>query len=121
MKATHLVMAPLLLAMSGCGEGKPAQARLDIKNLDKAVSAFRNTTGDLPAELASLTEPQPNGSGAFLTASALIDPWGRPYHYDRNNRHPETDQPLIWSEGPTAGQAGSKIQNWSVKGDVGGH
>jgi Type II secretion system (T2SS), protein G len=120
MKATYLVIALLLLAMCGCGEGSAAQARLDIKNLDRAVSAYKNTTGDWPAELATLTEPQPNGDRGFLTASALVDPWGRPYHYDRNNRHPDTDQPLIWSDGPTAGQAASKIDNWSVKGEVGG-
>jgi Type II secretion system (T2SS), protein G len=121
MKAMHLVIVPLLLALCGCGEGQAARARLDIKNLDKAVSAFRETTGDLPAELTTLTETQPNGTGALLTASALVDPWGRPYHYDRNKRHPDTDQPLIWSEGPAEGKDGGKIENWSMKGGGGGH
>jgi Type II secretion system (T2SS), protein G len=116
MKATHLVIVTLLVSLCGCSEGHAARARLELKNLDKAVTAYRNTNGDWPADLATLTEPQPNGNAAFLSTKALFDPWGRPYHYERNNRNPNTDQPLIWSDGPNPGQEDSKIENWSVKG-----
>jgi len=117
MKARHLLIVVLLVMACGCGESNPylARARLGIQNLDKAVSAYKATNADWPQELQSLTEKQSDGGEPYLTANSLVDPWGRPFQYDRNNCHPDTQQPLIWSEGPNPGVAGSKIANWSLK------
>jgi hypothetical protein len=49
-----------------------------------------------------------------VTGTALVDPWGRKFQYDSTKLHPNTDRPLIWSEGPNPGQPGSKISNWEV-------
>jgi general secretion pathway protein G len=111
-----LVLAGVLLALScGCGESSPymTQARMGLQTLDKAVEAYKSRTGTWPDSLESLSQQQPDGSQAYIKASDLVDPWGRPYQYDAGTRHPETEHPLLWSEGPKPGEPGSKIANWA--------
>ncbi len=116
MKSAFFVLGLFMLATCGCGDTNPqvTRARLAMKNLEKAVMAYKSTYG-YPDKLETLTDDKANAAGALLPASALIDPWGRPFQYDPSQLHPETELPLIWSEGPNPGQPGSKIESWSVK------
>ena len=116
MKSAPIVIGLFLLATSGCGDTNPqvTRARLAIKNLEKAVMTYKNSY-DFPEKLEILTDDKANAAGALLSASALIDPWGRPFHYDPNQLHPDTGMPLIWSDGASPGQPGSKIESWAVK------
>jgi Type II secretion system (T2SS), protein G len=115
MKANRVCVVALLLIVCGCGESKAARTRLELKNFDKTIQAYQAKNRIWPDGLEDLATPQPDGSEGYLAKSALVDPWGRSYQYDRNNRHPDNDQPLIWSEGPNPGESGSKIANWSPK------
>ena len=111
-----IVLGLFLLAICGCGTSGPqaTRARLALKNLEKAVVTFKNSHG-LPDNLEVLTDDKENAAGALLPASALVDPWGHPFHYDPGQLHPETGMPLIWSDGPNPGEPGSKMESWSVK------
>ena len=111
-----MAVGVLVALSSGCGESSPymTRARMGLQTLDKAAETYKTRTGTWPDSLASLTEQQPDGSQAYLKASDLVDPWGRPYQYDPGNRHSETEHPLLWSEGPKPGEPGSKIANWTT-------
>ena len=115
MKANYVFVAAVLVIVCGCGDSKAARSRLELKNLDKTAQAYQAKNRAWPDSLEDLASRQQDGSEGYLAKSALVDPWGRPYQYDRNNRHPDNDQPLIWSEGPNPGESGSKITNWSPK------
>jgi general secretion pathway protein G len=116
MKSICVAAGVLLAFSSGCGESSPymTQARMGLQTLDKAVEAYKSRTGTWPDSLQSLTEQQPDGSQAYVKSGDLVDPWGRPYQYDPGNRHPETEHPQLWSEGPKPGEPGSKIANWTT-------
>jgi len=115
MKAAYALAVALFLVACGCGDSNPyvTRARLRLENLDNAMKAYQADNGDWPADLKELTQQIPAGGEPYLSADSLVDPWGRPYQYDRNNVHLETQLPLIWSEGPNPGSPGSKIANWS--------
>jgi hypothetical protein len=117
MKPAHFLTGLMLLLACACGESSPkvTQARVAVKELEKAVAQYRSTHGAFPEKLSTLTEQDAGASGPLLPVSGLTDPWGRPFHYDPGQLHPETDQPLIWSDGASPGEASSKIQNWVVK------
>jgi hypothetical protein len=110
-----MLLATLLLIPCGCSETKAAQAKVDLNNIGKAVLAYKTSTGQWPENLESLTEKEPDGGNIYLSTNTLVDPWGRRYQYDAKEHHPDTGQPLIWSEGPNPGSAASKIANWTVK------
>jgi hypothetical protein len=99
-------------------ESKLARAKLDVKTLEVAIQAWHVKFAEWPASLEKLTEPSKD-TPAFLLKSALTDPWGRPYRYDPKQRHPKTDVPLIWSDGPIPRDAGGRIANWSPQDKAG--
>lgn len=97
----------------GGGATRTGFARVDVKTLGTAAMAFELRYGQLPATLDVLTKRQSDGSGAFLAGEkSLIDPWGRPFHYDPGQRHPRSRCPLIWSDGPDPANPNGKITNW---------
>jgi Type II secretion system (T2SS), protein G len=114
MRTLGLAAGFLSLALCGCSEAKTTQARMGLETVEKAVKLYHQTKSHWPKSLDELLDVPENESGGVLAASALIDPWGRPFKYDDVIRHPDTDVPLIWSDGPNPGQSGSKIANWSV-------
>jgi hypothetical protein len=106
----------LVKEKSAADEGdRIARAKLDVNGLQTAVTAYDVRHTVYPGTLKELAERQPDGGAALIEEAALKDPWGRQYQFDPNQRHPKTDRPLIWSEGPNPGQAGSKITNWDDK------
>jgi hypothetical protein len=102
----------LYYGMVGGGATKEDRAKLDCKALGTAISTYVVKNGKFPESLQALAQRQPSGDDALIEEKSLIDPWGRPYHYDPDQRHETTDRPLIWSDGPNADDPHSKISNW---------
>jgi hypothetical protein len=91
------------------------RARIEVKTLTTAVETYYIKDGVYPTSLQILTQKQPDGGAAFLSAKALIDPWGRPYVYEPGTLHPTKGTPLIYSHGPRPGDKAGRIANWSVE------
>lgn len=116
-----LVVAAILVVLAGAGgviymryydEAKESRAKLDINTLDQTVQAYKvQSGGDYPLELGVLVQPTPDGKPAALEERALLDPWGQPYQYDPQNRHPLTGKPRIYSLGPRS-DGSAPIANW---------
>jgi hypothetical protein len=94
-------------------QNKLQRAKLDVKSLQTALTAYLTINGAYPESLADLSRRQPKGGAALLKAEGLTDPWNRPYQYDPNQRNRKTDVPRVWSQGPEPGQPGSEIANWT--------
>jgi general secretion pathway protein G len=91
------------------------QARVDatrakLKTVETAVSDYHNRNHEYPANLQVLTVPS-GGLPAYLDVEQTRDEWGRDIHIDPNQTSP-TGRPLIWSDGPTPGDATNQIRNW---------
>jgi general secretion pathway protein G len=89
---------------------KEDRAKMDCKSLQTVVTSYYVKHTVYPQSLRELTERQQDGTPAMLEEKGLIDPWGNEYLYDPNQRHPKTDRPLIYTNGPP-GQ-NKKISNW---------
>ncbi len=120
-----LVVMAILVVLAGTGgvfymkyleDAKKDAAQIGVANLDQAVNAYKTNQrisgGDYPASVEELTRPSADGSPAALEVKALIDPWGRPYVYERENRNPLTGKPHIYSNGPNPGNPAGRISNW---------
>jgi uncharacterized protein (TIGR03000 family) len=90
-------------------QGKIDRAKVDVKILEKAVQAYKVLHNNYPEALEALTQAD-GKNPALIEDKALLDPWGKAYVYEPNKRHPKTDIPHIYSNGPP----GSKmpIANW---------
>src|SRR6516225_3755459 len=105
-----LVVVAILVVLAGIGivvfryleESKDNIAKLGMKNLEKAIGAYKLSHGDYPENLQILTMPQ-DGKPAYLDEGALLDPWSRPYVYEHGTRNPRTGTPLIYSQGGNPG------------------
>jgi hypothetical protein len=107
------VAAACALAAGCLGDaGRKEQAKNDLQAIDRALVAYKGKHGSWPDRLDQLAEP-PDGGAGFLAQASLTDPWGRPYEYDRWDTHSTSGQPAVWSQGPTPGDAASKIANWA--------
>jgi len=112
-----LVVVAILVILAGIGiavfrymdTGKEGAAKLQIKNIETAVTSYQVKNSHWPDSLIVLTQPS-DGTAAYLEVKELTDPWGRPYEY-----HPEqlsaTGKPLIMSHGSNPGQS-KPIRNW---------
>jgi general secretion pathway protein G len=89
---------------------KEDRAKMDCKSLQTVVTSYYVKHSVYPQSLRELTERGQDGSPALLDEKGLIDPWGNEYIYDQGQRHPKTDRPLIYTNGPP-GQ-NKKISNW---------
>lgn len=116
-----LVVMAILIVLTGTGavvyiryleNAKIDRARIDLKSLTDAVSIYKVQQGDYPPSLEALTQRTADGGTAYLEGEILFDPWGRRYVYERENRHPTTGKPHIYSEGPNPGDPNSRISNW---------
>jgi general secretion pathway protein G len=117
-----MVVVALLVVLAGTGgviywnylEGaKEDVARTQVQSLTQAAEAYRIRYGDWPANLTMLTQPGTDGK-VYLEASALMDPWQRPYNYQvPGAHHPGTQKPDIWSTGK---DGNAQIGNWTGMG-----
>ena len=94
-------------------DAKKDLARAGVKVLSDAVDAYSIKNG-YPDNLQALTQPDPGGK-PFLQSSALKDPWGNDYQYQKMGQHnAQYEKPDIWSLGPKPGDPGGIIGNWST-------
>jgi hypothetical protein len=94
------------------GYSHVGKAKNDVMHLELAVSAYKTKHSVWPDRLQILAERQPDGGGPFIEESLLLDPWGRPYHFDPRQLHPEAQVPLIWSDGQDPTNPDGRITNW---------
>jgi hypothetical protein len=67
-------LGPVLQRSWGVVQDGVTRARLE--RVERAVEAWRATHGSPPAALADLV------GGGLVDARQLVDPWGRPFHYE---------------------------------------
>lgn len=84
------------------------KAKMDLSKINLAVETYyTDHNNNYPDNLQVLTVPEGNAP-AYLDEKLLIDPWGRPYRHDFQQRD-KTGRVLIWSEG-----SGKDIRNWDL-------
>lgn len=93
-------------------EDKKKAAAAGVKALGKAIEAFRQAHLQWPDTLEVLLVPVEGKPAILPKQEALIDPWGRQYVYDPEQRSPKDDVPLIYSEGPDPKGRKGRIRNW---------
>jgi hypothetical protein len=105
-----------LVLVTGCSgannEPRVRATQAQLQALTTALRAYRVARGDYPDDLQALADTA-EAMPAYVDRSALLDPWGRPYHYEPHIRHPTDGTPLVYSDGPTPGDAGKRIRNWA--------
>lgn len=84
--------------------GSKLVAKERINRIDKAIQAYKQKNGKLPATLDELTSTNP----AYLIERDLLDPWGRIYQFDPSGPRNRGNIPDVWTETPD----GETIGNW---------
>src|SRR5437588_4828137 len=90
------------------------RAKIDVKNLEKAVQVFKIKNGVYPESLQVLGQVQADGGLPYVEKALLLDPWERPYQYEPNVVSPNTGVPLIFSQGPDPKDKKGYIRNWGT-------
>jgi hypothetical protein len=116
MKRSSCVVAAVLFSMIwpftfAGADNNVSRARMDIKNIEKALEVYKAKHGSFPPDLLTLTQPDEN-EAALLKAEAVVDPWKRPYQYERGRLDPNTGIPQIWTDGFDPANPSRKIANW---------
>jgi hypothetical protein len=91
---------------------KEKRAKADVQTIEKFVLLYKQRLSAWPPTLEVLTKWELDTPLLLLPPEMLVDPWGRPYHYDSAMVDPVRNVPLIWSEGPKPEDPTSKIANW---------
>ncbi len=103
-----LVVVAIIVTLAALGgyyfleraeEAKKDVAKMQTKELQKAVETFKLDNDDFPASLEVLLQRNAEGRGPWLQrADALIDPWGHPYQYNPAGPLNGGIVPDIWAE-----------------------
>lgn len=87
------------------GKAKTQSVQLQIENISTALELYYMENGTYPSASAGLkalveaTPEAPRWNGPYLKkAKNLLDPWGRPYHYNYPGANGEYE---VYSLGPT--------------------
>jgi hypothetical protein len=86
-------------------------ARQQVKLLTQAAAIYELNSGRRPKKLSDLAKVQPGGGKAIIKASALKDPWGKPFQYDPKGPKNGGDKVDVWTVTP----GGKTIGNWQAK------
>jgi general secretion pathway protein G len=113
-----LVVVAILVVLAGIGIGvfyyldtaKERVAQAQINSIETAVEGYKMLNGGYPDNLNELLIAE-QGKPAPLSQQQITDPWNHPYVIDISTRHPQTNRPLIYSQGANPGSS-KKIQNW---------
>ena len=115
-----LVVLAILVVLVGVGgyyllprvdESKEKAAGAQAKGtLTPACQTYKLNNGEYPPTLEVLGQTQPNGYAPLVSADALMDPWGQPYHYDASGPRNGGMQPDIWAE-----HGGKQLGNWPTQ------
>ena len=112
------IIAPQVLRY--LGSSRSQSAKIQIQNIDTALQLFRldvgrfPTTGEGLAALVTAPQAVANWNGPYLQkASALNDPWQRPYGYANPGKHGEADVFSLGSDGAEGGDGDARdVGNW---------
>jgi hypothetical protein len=98
------------VVLSGQAEQtKQAAAKAQAKVIEAAVVQYHLIHDEEPGTLDVLAQPDAdNGSQPYLSASQLIDPWGKAFCFDPNGPHHQGDKPDIYA----VSRDGTKVGNW---------
>ncbi len=88
------------------------QAKRGVVTLQRAVNNYALNEKRWPATLQEVCEPSPVRQFKYALTRDLLDPWGRPFEYEPDTRHPNTNMPLIYSHGPPG--MNKPIRNWEI-------
>jgi general secretion pathway protein G len=102
------------------GRAKTDTARIQIENIASVLDLYRLDIGRYPTQeqgLEALVERPPgvdSWNGPYIQrADALIDPWGRPYHYRIPGRHGPYDLFSLGANGVEGGTGEDRdVTNW---------
>lgn len=102
------------------GSSRSETARVQGKNIAASLQLFRLDAGRYPSAEEGLSalvkQPQsvPNWNGPYLPdASAIVDPWGKPYRFLAPGKHGEVDVYSLGSDGVEGGSGEAKdVGNW---------
>lgn len=115
MKGTSCLIwglaAGMTLIPTPVGDGQVAfladQARTEIHGLSDIIWLFAARKGEYPESLEAVTQD------GFLKNHARtevpLDPWGRPYRYERNSE--AEGGGVVWSQGPDEGDDTDDIRS----------
>jgi general secretion pathway protein G len=102
------IVAPQVLRY--LGSSRTQTARVQIQNVVGALELYRLDVGHYPTDAdglkALMVAPQtaPGWNGPYLQReTALIDPWGNPYHYVVPGKHGEVDVYSLGSDNVAGG------------------
>jgi hypothetical protein len=87
-------------------------AEMRLRLLEESLAGYKGLQGDYPPDLDALTRPDDKSGRPWLASSDLLDPWGRPYGYEPNRRHPSSGRPYLYSRGEDPSDPGAVISNW---------
>jgi len=116
-----LVVVAILVILAGgafvitlkyLDDAKIDRAKMDVKELEKTVMAYKLRHGDFPQSLEVLAQPDAAGGSAYIEQAGLFDPWQHEYVLEAGNLHPATQKPHIYSHGPRMNDPTSRISNW---------
>ena len=102
------------------GSSRTQTASVQVKNVAAALQLYRLDAGRYPTSaegldaLIKMPGGLPVGNGPYLTdASALTDPWGKPYRYRVPGKHGEIDVYSLGADGAEGGSGEDKdVGNW---------
>ncbi len=92
-------------------------ASVQLKNIESALELYYLDTGKYPEQLAALVEAPTSSTdwrGPYLKkATALVDPWGKPYTYKSPGEHGAFDLSSFGRDGVGGGQGEDKdLVSW---------
>ncbi|MFN0046021.1 MAG: type II secretion system major pseudopilin GspG [Sphingorhabdus sp.] len=102
------------------GSSKTQTAQVQVKNIAASLQLFRLDAGRYPTNAEGLTAlvkapaSVPIWNGPYLPdASAITDPWGKPYLLRVPGQHGEVDVYSLGSDGVTGGSGEAQdVGNW---------
>lgn len=112
------IVAPQVLRY--LGSSRSQTAKVQIRNIASALELYRLDAMRFPTSeeglqaLVKAPSSTPAWNGPYLPqASALVDPWGRPYLYKSPGDHGEADVYSLGSDNAVGGTGEAKdVGNW---------
>jgi len=106
--------------MKYLGSSRSETARIQVKNIAASLQLFRLDAGRYPNAQEGLDalvkQPStvPNWNGPYMPdATAIVDPWGKPYRFVVPGKHSEIDVYTLGSDGAEGGTGEAKdVGNW---------
>lgn len=102
------------------GSSRSGTAQVQVKNIAASLQLFRLDAGRYPSAQEGLDalvkQPAtvPNWNGPYLPdATAITDPWGKPYRFLAPGKHGEADVYTLGSDGAEGGTGEARdVGNW---------